>query len=659
MEIHLLYDIAVIFALSTIVNFVFSKIKIPTAVGYLLTGIVAGPYLLKLVTAAHEIEIMAEIGVIILLFTIGMEFSLKHLYKIRKIVFLGGLVQVLLTAGAFYLASMFYEMTWKTSLFIGFIAALSSSALVLKLLQERSELTSNYGRTVVGILIFQDLMLVPLLLFTNLLGSPEANVGTELTYLLLKTILILGIVYVGSKWVMPWLLHSVALTRNQELFMMVILLICVGVALFTSWLGMSLAFGAFLAGIMISESQYSHNAFGHLTSFKDVFTSFFFVSIGMMLDISFVIENYPIVFVSILLVLFIKTIIAGGTGFLLGHTFKGTVMVGLALSQVGEFSFILAKLGFSLEILSSYYYQLFLAVAVITMSVTPFLMKFSSVFADWMLKFPIPEFWKKGLFPLPEIQIPDMKGHIVVIGKDASAMKLSTMMRKNNIEHISVVFDPAAVKDKINNGENVIYGDAVNIPILHKAHVETAEIVVVSVGNQIAASAIIEKVRLLNPSAFVITRAPSIAHVEDLYKIGADQVLAEKLEIAIDLFNRILLRRVYPQKDINLIINEMRSLKLGTMYEKDLTNVRTIVDHLPNSNIIAIEVDKGCIAEKRTLGEIGLRTKTGATILAVKKITGEIQHPTPNIEFEEKDVLYMLGNSQQIANAETIFTGGE
>jgi len=659
MEIHLLYDIAIIFALSTLVNFVFSKMKIPTAVGYLLTGIVAGPYLLKLITAAHEIEIIAEIGIIILLFTIGMEFSLKHLYKIRKIVFLGGLIQVILTAGAFYLASMFYDMNWKSSLFIGFIAALSSSALVLKLLQERSELTSNYGRTVVGILIFQDLMLVPLLLFTNLLGSSEANIGTELFILLLKTIVILGIVYVGSKWVMPWLLHSVALTRNQELFMMVILLICVGVALFTSWLGMSLAFGAFLAGIMIAESQYSHNAFGHLTSFKDVFTSFFFVSIGMLLDLSFIIENYSIVFISVLLVLTLKTFVAGGTGFLLGHTFKGTVMVGLALSQVGEFSFILAKLGFSLDILSSYYYQLFLAVAVITMSITPFLVKFSSPFADWMQKFPIPDFMIKGLFPLPEVQIPNMKGHIVAIGKDASAIMLSTMMRKNSIEHVSIVFDPASVKDKIEKGENVIYGDAVNFPILHKAHVETAEIVVVSVGNLIAATAIIEKVRILNSSVFVIVRAPSIEYVEDLYNIGADQVLAEKLEIAIDLFNRVLLRRLYPQKDINFIINEMRSLKLGDMYDKDMANVHSIVDRLPNANIIAMEVEVGCVAHKKTLADIGLRTQTGATILAIKKQNDEIIHPVPELKFEEKDVLYLLGDSQQIANAEVFFSSDE
>jgi len=203
MEYSILQDIVLIFALSTFVNLVFNKIKIPTVVGYLLTGIIAGPHLLALVKSEHQIELLAEIGVILLLFTIGMEFSLKHLLRIRRIVFFGGFIQVVLTAGVFYLTSEVFGLDWKASLFIGFLAALSSSALVLKLLQDRSELTSNYGRTVLGILIFQDIMLVPLLLFTNLLGAESVNISSELLLLGVKTIFIVGLVYVGNKWLLP------------------------------------------------------------------------------------------------------------------------------------------------------------------------------------------------------------------------------------------------------------------------------------------------------------------------------------------------------------------------------------------------------------------------------------------------------------------------
>ena len=208
MDLTLLKDIVIIFALSTGANLIFTKLKLPTILGYLLTGIVAGPNLLAIIESADNIEMMAEIGVILLLFTIGMEFSLKHLFKIRRIVFLGGLMQLLFTAGIFWLISRFYGLDWKGGLFMGFLAALSSSALVLKLLQERMELTSNYGRTVLGILIFQDLMLVPLILFTNLLGTPNADVGAELLYLSLKVGGVFVFVYVGNKWLFPQLLSN-------------------------------------------------------------------------------------------------------------------------------------------------------------------------------------------------------------------------------------------------------------------------------------------------------------------------------------------------------------------------------------------------------------------------------------------------------------------
>ena len=295
MEIPILRDIVVVFALSIFVNLLFTRLKIPTVAGYLMTGVIAGPHLLALVKVEHNIELLAEIGVIFLLFTIGLEFSLKHLLKIRRIVFLGGLMQVAMTAGLFFVMSRLLDTDWKGSIFAGFLVALSSSALVLKLLQERSELTSNYGRTVLGVLIFQNLLLVPLLLFSNLLVNPSANIDHELFMLILKTGFVIGLVYAGNRWILPWLLNIIAMARNQELFTMSIFLICFAIALLTFKLGMSLAFGAFLAGLMISESEYSHNAFGNLIPFKDTFTSFFFVSIGMLLNLEFIRDNMLLV----------------------------------------------------------------------------------------------------------------------------------------------------------------------------------------------------------------------------------------------------------------------------------------------------------------------------------------------------------------------------
>jgi CPA2 family monovalent cation:H+ antiporter-2 len=655
MELIILKDIVIIFALSTLVNLIFTRIKVPTVVGYLLTGIIAGPHLLSLVNERHEIEVMAEIGVVLLLFTIGMEFSLKHLLRIRRIVFFGGFIQVFLTAGAFYIATYFYNMSWQGGIFISFLAALSSSALVLKILQERSELTSNYGRTILGILIFQDLLLVPLLLFSNLLGDNTVNIPNELLILSVKVIIIIGLVYVGNKWLLPKLLHLIALARSQELFMMSIFLICFGIALLTSKLGMSLAFGAFLAGLMLSESEYSHNAFGNFLPFKDTFTSFFFVSIGMLLDLSFVIDNYQLVIISVLLVLILKTIIAGGTGFILGHTFQGTVLVGLALSQVGEFSFILAKIGFDYSILSDFYYQLFLAVAVITMALTPFLINLSSSLAKILLKLPLPEFLINGLFPLKEIEIPEFKNHLVIIGKDASALKLSVMAKYNNLRHVSIIFDPSIAKEKMENGDLVVYGDAVNEPILKKAHVDTADIVVISVGSIIPAMSIIEKIRHINKNVYILVRAPHIQNIEQLYKFGADQVLPEKLEIAIDLLNRILVKRLVPQKEVNRILTHIRNINLGVFSEKDIVNQPSILDEFSNINISAIKVEGNSHADGKSLIDIDLRKKTGVTLLAIKRGSDIIEHPVPKTIFQNNDIAYVLGNPEQINLASELF----
>jgi CPA2 family monovalent cation:H+ antiporter-2 len=656
MELTILRDIVIIFALSTFVNLLFTRLKVPTVVGYLITGIVAGPHLLALVHEEHNIEILAEIGVILLLFTIGLEFSLKHLVRIRKIVFFGGLMQVSITALVFYALSSLFEMDWKSSLFMGFLIALSSSALVLKLLQERSELTSNYGRTVLGILIFQDLLLVPLLLFTNLLGNPSVDIGSEMGLLLLKTALIIGLVYAGNRWLLPRLLHLIALAKNQELFTMSIFLICFAIALLTYKLGMSLAFGAFLAGLMISESEYSHNAFGNLIPFKDTFTSFFFVSIGMLLNLSFVQENILLVGGAVLLVVVLKTFIASATGFVLGHTFRGIVLIGFALSQVGEFSFILAKVGFGYGILTEYNYQLFLAVTVITMALTPFFMNISRPVANWFLRFNLPVYLVNGLFPLKEVEIPDFKNHLVIIGKDSSALKLSIMAKHYDMKHVSVVFDPTIAREKMNSGDNVVYGDAVNEPILLKAHVDTADVVIVSVGDIIPSMAIVDKVKKINPQAFVIARSPYVENVQQLFEVGADQVFPEKFEIAIDFFNRVLMKRLYPQKKINRMLAQIRTMNLGVFSEKDMVNQPSLIDELPNVNITAITIEPNSFSDGKTLGESDLRKKTGVTLLAVKRGDEMIEHPTLKTKFQAGDVAYVLGDPEQVNLASEMFS---
>jgi CPA2 family monovalent cation:H+ antiporter-2 len=568
MELAVLKDIVVIFALSTLVNYLFTRIRIPTIIGYLFTGIIAGPHLFAIIHSPHEIELMAEIGVVLLMFTIGLEFSLNHLLKIRKIVFLGGFLQMSLTILATMMIVRMFHIGWTGAFFIGFLSALSSTAVVLKVLQDRSELTSNYGRSVLGILIFQDIILIPMLLFTPLLGGSPGN-GSDIFLLIAKAAFIIVLIFLGNRWLMPRLLRAIAMTKNQELFLMSILLVCLSVALLTSGLGLSLAFGAFLAGLMVSESEYSHNAFGHLVPFKDTFSSFFFVSIGILLDLHFVADHFLLVLITVFVLLVVKASIAGFTAFLLGHTFMGVVMVGAALSQVGEFSFILAHIGLDYSVISSFHYQLFLAVAVITVSLTPLQMMVSKRLAVFLHKLPLPNFVVEGIFPLPQIEIPRMNQHVVYIGKDSRAHSLSVMSRSIGLPYVAIVFDPDSARKRQLKGEMVIYGDAVNIPILRKAHAESASIFVVSVGNLITCMAILEQLRRLNKKAYILVRTKKVEDIDELYKLGADQVIPEEFETAIELFEQVLSKRQIPLQEINAIINRIRDDHYGIFLDKE------------------------------------------------------------------------------------------
>ena len=648
MELGLLQDILIIFALSSVVNFLFTKIRVPTIIGYLVTGVITGPYLLGLVNSPLQIELMAEIGVVLLMFTIGLEFSINHLLKIRKIVFAGGFMQLILTAGTAMLIAMLYHLNWKGALFVGFLTALSSTAVVLKLMQERSEVTSNYGRTVLGILIFQDIIVIPMLLFTPLLGEKAgvADHQHELFVLFLKTVFLVGLVYVGNRWLMPKVLRVIAHTKNQELFMMSIFVICFSVALLTSKMGISLAFGAFLAGLMISESEYSHNAFGQLLPFKDTFTSFFFVSIGMLLDLGFVAKHPLLVISTVLLVLSVKIIFAGATAFTLGHTLRGTILVGFALCQVGEFSFILAQSGLQYKIIPEYYYQLFLSVAVISMIVTPLLMITSGRFANWLLEYPLPKFLIEGLFPLPQIDIPQYQGHVVFIGKDSRSLNLSAMAKHLDLPYVSIVFDPGIVKKMQKKGERVIYGDAVNESILRKAYVHTSEVVVISVGNLITAMSVIEKVRQLNSHVFIIVRTKYVFDIEELYRIGANQVIPEEFETAVSLLGRVLTRKLVPQREINKITAKIRDEQYGT-FRDDSEDSSQMLKELPNLDIIALKIGSDSFVVGKSIRELEFRKVFKVTLIAILRKNKLIEHPDANFTLESQDIIYIMGKREQ------------
>lgn len=655
MQYSLLKDIVIIFTLSTLGNFIFTRIKIPTIIGYLLTGVICGPYMLGLIHGQESIDLFAEIGIILLLFMIGLEFSLKHLWKIRHIVFFGGMMQMIVTGLLIMFVARVYNLGWNSALFIGIITALSSTAVVLKILQDRSEITSNFGRTVVGILIFQDLIIVPIILFTPFLGSGSTVLHANIFLLVLKAIFILVFVYVGNRWLMPKILHLIAVTKNEELFFMSILLICLSVALMTSEAGLSLAFGAFLGGLMISSSDYSHNAFNHLVPFKDVFTSFFFVSMGMLLDVVFVIDNFALIVFTALLVILIKSIIGNIVAFVLGHTFRGIIMVGLALSQVGEFSFVIARLGLQYSVINTFYYQMFLSVAIITMSLSPFLMQLGKPLCDALLTLSLPDILIKGLFPLRQVPIPIMHNHLVIIGKDSRSLMLSTMARSMNVPYISVVFDPDIVRQLQEKNEMVIYGDALNEPILAKAHIDSAKVVMISIGNTEITKAVIEKIRRVNKEAFIVVRTKYVTDIEKLYKTGADQVIPEEFETAIGIFRVILQKYMVSQQDINEVIEKIRSDHYGSFNANTNTFDHPLLNDIPDIEVAAVQLPEKSVLTGKSLSSVQLRNVYHVSVVAIKRGNNTIQHPRADEIFAKNDIIYIMGRQEDVAKAVMAF----
>jgi CPA2 family monovalent cation:H+ antiporter-2 len=373
-DLSLLYELFVVFASAIVVVLLFHRLQVSHIVGFLICGMVVGPHGLHLIARHESIEALAEIGVVLLLFAIGLEFSLAELRRMKRDVLLGGSLQVLATAAMVFGIAVIFGMGLPRAFFLGQMLALSSTAVVLSVLAQRREVDTSQGRIILGVLLFQDLCVVPMMLLTPLLGGSGEVQIFAILFSLGKALLLISVVMVLAMFVVPRVLEVIVRVRLRDVLVLGVVIICIGTAWLTSALGLSLALGAFIAGLAISESPYSHQVVAEILPFKDVFNSLFFISIGMLLNLKFFGEHFAVLLLLVAGVLLIKTIAGGFAVKLLSGSTRLALIVGLSVSQVGEFSFILAKFGVQYQLLDTVLYQSFLAVSVMTMVVTPFLM---------------------------------------------------------------------------------------------------------------------------------------------------------------------------------------------------------------------------------------------------------------------------------------------
>lgn len=539
-----LLDLTIIFTIAALVLYVSARAKIPTIVGLLISGFIAGPHGFGFVEATDEVELLAEIGILLLLFTIGMEFSLEKLLKTWKWIFTGGGLQVLLTTGLIFLVARLFGLTWQQSVFTGFLFSLSSTAIVMHLLQEKGKMDSKHGGSALAILIFQDVIIIPMMLLVPYL-SEAGGAGLQGLLDLGKGVLIIAVIIFLARTIVPRLLRSIVHTRNQELFLMTILVICFATAMITHQLGLKLALGAFLAGLIVSESEFSYDALRHILPLKKIFTSIFFISIGMLLNVSFFASNAPMIVGLTVLVMVIKTSVIVGVGLWLKLSIRNALMVGLSLCQVGEFAFILANAGRDAAILSPEQNQVFLAVSIFSMAVSPFIINAAPDIATWFVtRGFIKKFARKTEYKLvgDHLHRCTKRNHLVIIGFGTSGQILASQAQGKNIPYSIVELNEKISTRLLNEGEPVFPGDARYADVLINAAVDKAKTIVIAVHDAAAAEAITIASRKINHNAHIIVRSKFTSEVDTLMKLGANEVIPERLEAAKRISERTILQ---------------------------------------------------------------------------------------------------------------------
>ncbi len=656
-DIRIMTDLLVIFAISIGIVFVFHKFRLPSIAGFLAAGALIGPHGLNLVSDLEQVKVMAEIGVVLLLFTIGVEFSLAHLFAARRLLLIGGPLQVM---GTLFLAAaggLATGLPARQALFWGCLLSLSSTAIVLKALAERGESDSLHGRATVGILIFQDLAVVPMMLLLPLLANPSDNVRPEVLLALGKSLLLVGALVAAAWYVVPHLLEQIVRSRSRELFLLTIIVLCLGIAWLTSLSGLSLALGAFIAGLVISESEYSHQAMAEVLPFRDSFNSLFFVSIGMLMDAR-VLVSHPMLVVALVGAVLVGKFVTGAIPVVAsGYPLRSGILAGISVAQVGEFSFVLAQQGEQTGLLVGEPYQVFLAVSVLTMVITPFLMQGAPhvarrVEAVQRLRRWYPDKTTAHLLHTESRHL-KIKDHVIVMGYGLNGRNLVRVLEETEIPYVALDLDGDTVRRESQNGVKIFYGDATNPNVLHYARIQDARVLVVAISDPFAARRAVQIARGLNAHLHIIVRTRYLREMEDLHQLGADEVVPEEFETSIEIFALVLQTYKMPQAVIVQKAEQVRKEGYALLRRGELPE---LAHHLRRGTLTDVEVetcriDADSPALGKTIGQLSIRPRTGASVIALTRRGTTESNPSEKVSLEEGDVVSLLGTREQLQRA--------
>ncbi len=653
-ESSALRDVILIFSVSVAVVFLFQKLRLPSIAGFLVVGALVGPYGLNLISDTDQVQVLAEIGVILLLFTIGLEVSLAKVKSSTVLFFVGGPVQMVSVLLLFIGGGILLDMELNATIFAGLLVTLSSTAIVLKALAERGEHDTLHGRSAISILIFQDLAVVPMMLMTPFLGNQESEGLGRILLTLGQSLVLVTLVVIAARVLVPKLLDHIVRTRSRELFILTIVVLGMGTAWLTSLIGLSLALGAFIAGLLISESEYSHQAFAEVLPFRDSFNSLFFVSIGMLMDLRVVLEH-PLLLVGMVGAVFIGKFATGAVAVLAtGAPLRSAILAGVALAQVGEFSFILAQEGLMVGILDHATYNVFLAVSVFTMIITPFLMQGAPRLARRAEAIQRLNQWLPGR-PSLRVDTPPFRNrdHVIIVGYGLNGRNLAQVLRDFEIPYIVLDIRGEMVQQAMRAGVLIQYGDAANITVLHQAHIQYAKVLVVATSDPFAMRRIVQLARHVNPSIHIVVRTRYLRERAELQELGADEIVPEEFETSIEISRLVLHSFQIPKEVVLEKAEQIRRegyafLRHGKLPEPALPHrfeARMEVE------VETCRIDDDSPALGQPLNALAIQPRTGASLIALTRAGNTDSNPSDKTVLEAGDIVVLLGTRDMIHRA--------
>jgi CPA2 family monovalent cation:H+ antiporter-2 len=654
--VEFLKTFAIILGTSTVIVYVLHKMKMPSVIGFLISGLVIGPFGIGLVRNIELIELFAQIGIILLLFILGIELSPTKLFEMRRFLLFASWLQVFLTIVlSTIFASIFLNL--GQALLTGMLISLSSTAIVLKHLSDKGEVDTPHGRITIGILIFLDLFAILMVGLLPSLSSGKIQFNLLLEKIFISLVVISLAIWSSRKFI-PWLLFQIVKSRIRDLFIVSVLFLCFSVALLISEIGFSLALGAFIAGLLISESEYAHQVTADVIPFRESFMAIFFISIGMLFDTKFFIDNFVLIILTSIAVILLKVIASFLSIRLAGGNTRVSLISALALAQISEFSFVLLSIAQQYNIVNQTFFNFFISTSIITMLLSPIILLNTHKIAEKIpIKFPQTAKTKTNEFERTT------DSHVVIVGFGINGRNVAKILKDLNIPYVILELNPITVKEMKKQGEPIFLGDATSVDVLKIVGVDKAKLIVIAISDPISTRRIVTLARRINPDIYIIVRTRYVSEIEELKKLGADEVIPEEFETSIQISNRVLSFFNVPLNVTKEYISKLREssyiLLLNVSVRDNLSKLVKGKFHHLSFNLATYLVEENSISAGKSIAELNFRAKTGATIIAVKR-DDEI-HLNPNASFILKpgDLVLALGKPAELEKAIELFTPKE